>query len=388
MRHAAALVALVCGALAISTFRAAGLAAPFVAADDPKLTGGTGTIYLANYAKQLVAIDEATEKITAQIPLKTGLPWAARISRDGSRFYVQSADQEHFEVIDIATKQTLDTFTLSEGNAHVRALAFEVDPQNRFMMLVARRTTKLVDRFEIGEPMFVQYDLTAHKVVRTVPWQADPEPQYYYLTLRFSPDAKLLYVFSHEILIYDVERLEQVDSWDLSLPNEPGLGGFDLNSVDEGTDDPGFFTALFNTSDPVEHRPMLVVGRVNLGEKRVDFFPIGPPPEHREVSFAVGGDGSRGFVLLQDIRRYEFWTIDMAGKRLRDKVTFDSRPRMALRSSTNGKIVYIFEAGNTIDLYQADGFKHLRTIALDADMMYNTFHVVRPRALVARPRQL
>jgi hypothetical protein len=52
---------------------------------------------------------------------------------------------------------------------------------------------------------------------------------------------------------------------------------------------------------------------------------------------------------------------------------------MALRSSSNGKIVYIFEAGNTIDLYQAAGFKYLRTITLDGDMMYNTFHVVPPR---------
>ncbi len=52
---------------------------------------------------------------------------------------------------------------------------------------------------------------------------------------------------------------------------------------------------------------------------------------------------------------------------------------MAIRSSSNGKVLYIFEAGNTIDLYQAEGFKYLRTIALDGDMMYTTFHVVPPR---------
>jgi len=52
---------------------------------------------------------------------------------------------------------------------------------------------------------------------------------------------------------------------------------------------------------------------------------------------------------------------------------------MALRSSSNGRILYIYEAGNTIDLYEAEGFKYLRRITLDADMMYNTFHVVRPR---------
>jgi hypothetical protein len=53
---------------------------------------------------------------------------------------------------------------------------------------------------------------------------------------------------------------------------------------------------------------------------------------------------------------------------------------MAIRSSTNGKLLYIYEAGNTIDLYEAAGFRHLRRITLDGDMMYNTFHVVAPRA--------
>src|SRR5215213_1336961 len=109
----------------------------------PKLTGGTGTIYLASYGRRLVGVDEATEMQTAEIPLKVGLPWSMRPSRDGTRFFVQAADTEHFEVIDVASRQTLDTFTLSEGNKKVRVLAFDVDPGNRFMIVVARTVTKL-----------------------------------------------------------------------------------------------------------------------------------------------------------------------------------------------------------------------------------------------------
>ena len=170
-----------------------------------------------------------------------------------------------------------------------------------------------------------------------------------------------------------------MDSWDLSLPTEPGLGRFDLGSMDETNDEPGFFTALFTTSDPVQHRRQLVVGRVDLGQKRIDSFSIGPAPDYPEVSFALGAGRKLGYVLLQDVRRYAFWTLDLAGRRLQSRVEFDSRPRMALRSSSNGKIVYIFEAGNTIDLYEAAGFKYLRTITLDGDMMYDTFHVVPSR---------
>jgi len=350
-----------------------------------KLTGGTGTIYLGSYAKRMVAIDEATEKVTAEIPLKTGLPWGVRLSRDSTRFFVQSADQEHFEVIDVASRQTLDTFTLSEGNMHVRALAFEVEPQHRFMVLVARTVTKLSDRFEIGAPAFIQYDLKEHKVVRTVPWSTDPEPQYYYLALRFSPDGKLLYVFSNEVLILDTANLKQVDSWNLSLPNEPGLGRFNLGSIDETNDEPGFFTGLFAMEDPVAKRRLLIVGRVDLGQKRLDFFPIGPAPERGDVSFALAPDHKHGYVLVEEIRHHELWTIDIAGRKLESQVQFDGRPRMAIRSSSNGKIIYIYEAGNTIDLYDASGFKFLRRITLDADMMYGTFYVVPPRGQSRQP---
>lgn len=342
----------------------------------PPLTAGAGMLYFASYDKRLVGIDEATEKVVADVPLKTGLAWTMRLSRDAKRFYVQSADQEHFEVIDLATRQTVDTFMLGSADTHVRALAFDVDPQQRFMVLVTRTAKKLVDRFEIGDPVFIQYDLQAHKVVRTVRWTTDPEPRYYFLNLRFSPDGRLLYVFADKILVYDASSLEKIDSWDLSLPQEPGLGRLDLGSMDETYDEPGFFTALFTTSDPIEHRRQLVLGRVDLVHKRVDSFPIGPAPDHHEVSFALGGDRKFGYVLLEDIRRYELWTVDLSGRRRQSRVEFDARPRMALRSSTNGKILYIFEAGNTIDVYDAAGFKHLRTITLDGDMMYNTFHVV------------
>ena len=346
-------------------------------APDTRLTGGTGTIYLGSYAKRLAAIDEATEKPAAEIPLKTGLPWAVRLSRDRSRFFVQSADQEHFEVIDVASRQTLDTFTLSDGNRHVRALAFEVDPQNRFMVLVTRTLTKLTDRFEIGAPTFIEYDLKEHKTVRTLPWATDPEPQYYYLLLRFSPDGKLLYVFANQIVIYDTSTLKQVDTWDLSLPNEPGLGSFDLSAMDESNDEPGYFTALFGMEDPVARRRLLVVGRVNLVEKRIDSFPIGPAPEKGDVNFALAPDRKHGYVLLEEIGRHELWTIDLAAKRRENQMTFGGRPRMAIRCSSNGKIIYLYEAGNTIDLYDAVGLKYLRTITLDADMMYGTFYVVR-----------
>ena len=58
---------------------------------------------------------------------------------------------------------------------------------------------------------------------------------------------------------------------------------------------------------------------------------------------------------------------------------------MALRSSSNGKIIYIYEAGNTIDLYEAGTYKYLRTLTLDADTTTELFVV--PPAAAATPSQ-
>src|SRR5262245_33708797 len=106
------------------------LSAASLALAAPPLTGGTGTIYLGSYSRHIVAIDEATEKPTARIPLKTGIPWSVRLSPDGTRLYIENADQEHLEIVDLATRQSIDSFTLSEENRKVRVLGFAADPKN------------------------------------------------------------------------------------------------------------------------------------------------------------------------------------------------------------------------------------------------------------------
>jgi DNA-binding beta-propeller fold protein YncE len=350
---------------------------PFLASS-PTVTGGTGTIYVGSYAKRMVVIDEATERVTTEIPLATGIPWSARRSQDGTRLYIQNADQEHFEVVDIATRQSIDSFTLSDGNKKVRVLDYAVDPQHRVMTFVTRTTTKLIDRFEIGAPTFIQYDLKSHQMIRTLPWSSDPEPGYFSF-MRYSPDGKLLYVFSETILVLDASNLQQLATWDLALPNEPSLGRFDLGSLDDTNDDPAWFSALFTMKDPVQNRPLLVVGRVNLDQRTIDFFPLGPATDQGALSFALSGDRKYAYALLQRIGHHELWTIDLANKRRLSRVEFSGRPRMAIRTSSNGKIIYLHQAGNTIALYEADGFKYLRTITLDGDMPYGTFHVVASR---------
>ena len=101
-------------------------------------------------------------------------------------------------------------------------------------------------------------------------------------------------------------------------------------------------------------------------------------------------DRKRGYGLVQgggsqQIGRYEFWAFDVAQRKLLSRTPFDGRPRMALRVSSNGKLLYVFQAGATIDVYDAATYKQLRTIEMNADQTTSLF--ILPRAQrPCRPR--
>jgi hypothetical protein len=146
---------------------------------------------------------------------------------------------EKVDIIDIASRKTLDTFTLSQGNKKVRIRSLEPDPLNRFVVLLTASATKLIDRFEIGKPTLEQYDLAQHKVVRTIPWPNDEERQN--ATIMFAPDGKLMYLFSdQDVLIYETNAFTQVDKWELSRPIEEGFGRLEFGPRDVLNDQPGF----------------------------------------------------------------------------------------------------------------------------------------------------
>ena len=85
------------------------------------LTGGDGTFYVGAFPNRIYVIDEATEQVVDTIEMTLGgPPNDMRMSADGSRMYMRDRTFEHIEVIDLETRSTVDTFTLSEGSTQVR----------------------------------------------------------------------------------------------------------------------------------------------------------------------------------------------------------------------------------------------------------------------------
>src|ERR1051326_4902221 len=86
------------------------------AADKPRVSAGNGTLIIGSYPKQFWIIDEASEKIVGSIPFQSGIPRRTSLSRDRKRFYTIEAQMEKVEIVDIAARRTIHTFTLTQGN--------------------------------------------------------------------------------------------------------------------------------------------------------------------------------------------------------------------------------------------------------------------------------
>ena len=143
-------------------------------------------------------------------------------------------------------------------------------------------------------------------------------------------------------------------------------------------DEPGFYTGdvqrLRSGAAPPDdgHRPRQPGGQDASTSTRSGRRPASASRWRPAARSAYG--------LFEDIGRYEFWKFDLEHRKLAGRTEFKGRPRMGLKTSSNGKVLYIYVAGNTIDLYDAETYQYLRTITLDGDMTTELFVLPSPPA--------
>jgi hypothetical protein len=326
-------------------------------------TGPNGTIYVGTYAKTILVVDERTMTVRDTIPVSIGIPANFFPTSDRRKLYILEPAAEQVEVIDLATRRQVDRFTLSEPNRRVRIWGLNIDPLERFAVLLVKTYTKKIDRFEVGPPTLLRYDLRQHVVTDTIAWPEGEERES--ARILFSPDGRYLYFFAEDILIYDAATLKQVDRWQLAAALEEGMGRFNFGLPEDIYEEPGFYTGLFRVTDPVQNRQLMGVARVNLAAKSVDFYTLGP---NQPVNFRLGPDRRRAWGLRSQTGNYEFWTFDLENRRVLGRTSFNGRPRMGMSVSTDGRFLYIHTAGATIDLYDTETFRLARTVDLGADM--------------------
>lgn len=332
------------------------------AQSEDRITGGAGTLYLGSYPQQITVVDEATEQVVDTIQVSIGVPRNLTLSPDRSRFYMIDSTYEWFEVIDVARRETVHTFTLSEDNRKARIRAFTVHPDGRHVVLVVDTAVKLIDRFDVEEPKLLLYDMDRDAVVRELAW---PNGHAYGSNrMLFSPDGRFLYYFGEDVLALETDGYTVVNRWAISESIESGLGRLNLSFTPDLINEvPGFFSGLFRVHDEIQDRDLMGVARIDLSSRAVDLYTLGPAVNG--LRFALAPGRTKAYGVSSEIGRYEFWTFDLEGRRLEGRHQFQGRARMDLNVSTNGRLLYISQAGNTIDLY--DTFDYLRTVTLEGD---------------------
>jgi DNA-binding beta-propeller fold protein YncE len=332
-----------------------------------------GTLLLGTWPRKILVLDEAQGKVVDEIQLQTGTPQGLTLSYDKKQVYV-STWNNGIEVIDLATRKVVNHFTLDEGNRRVRVQGLAPDPRGQVLYATIRAATKQIDRFEIEKPKFAVIDLAQKKITKSFDFPKEYDTPFGFMAgYRVSPDGKLLYVFKEDVLIFDLKDFKQVDKIELSKPAHPGAMTVRVGGGDDPNEEPGIVTSIFNATDPVVRRPIFGIARLDLAARNLDFTPVGPAVTGM-TGLRLTPDRRTGYTIAylgrgnEPTRRTEFWVFDIPARKLVRKHEVETRSRFSFTISSDGKQLYVYGAGPTIEVYDAETFKLQREIALDGDI--------------------
>jgi|ERR1041385_2549209 DNA-binding beta-propeller fold protein YncE len=348
------------------------------------LAPGQGMLFIGTWPRDVQVLDEAKQKVVDRIQLSTGLARSMQLSEDRKTLYVATLEKNGFEVVDAATHKVTNAFVLDEGNKRMRYNSWAPSPDGKLLYLLIRPVEKKIDRFEQDKTTkFAVVDLAQKKIVRTADVPKDEEPPGFGFGggMRLSPDGKYLYVFRNNVLIFDTTDFKLVEKIELSKPQFPGIANVGIGMPLDSIQEPGMLISVFNSTDPVVRRNVFGIARFDLTRRTFEFTPVGPSttgmmglhvtPDHKKgYTVAFSGQGGN--------RRSEFWEFDLATNKLARKQEFDGRSRFSFGISSTGKDLYIFGAGYTVEVYDANSFQLRNTIDLNADI--TTGMIVTPSA--------
>lgn len=319
-----------------------------------------GTMFLGGYPSQLMVIDEAKGAVTQEIDLKTGLPMSMRLSDDGKLLYATTITTSGIEVVDVATRKIVNSFSLNTPTVRYRFTGGVADRAGRYFYVLGTRIDKGLDAYRISKAQFMVVDLEKKEVVRTADLEPDDQKFGARGALMLSPDGKTLYAFRDKVIVVNTADLKTVDHFDLAKPDFPGMQEVSFGGGVGRLQTPGQFVSLFETEDPYIHNKTFGVARLDLDTRQFSFTPIGPSPKALS-GLEVSPDGKYGYTVavIGDLgnQRCEFWRFDLDNNKALDKAEFQCRRRFYFGMSGDGRKLYIYGAGFDVAVYDAKTLK-------------------------------
>jgi len=346
-------------------------------------------MYIGTLDKKLLVIDEDKEEIVDQMPLE-GIPRTTALSADRKTLYIFTT-QMLVETVDLEARKVLSTFSIADPNTHLRLqgsapdrinvgsnsrfAGLAVDPNGRYIYTTMRVVVKDIDQYRIEPPQFVAIDLQDKKVAKAWPFPKEMDQGFgFNATYKVSPDGKLLYVFQDDILVFDLATFKQVDRIALAQPEYPGATPYRLAANEDSFDEPDTVTSVFTAVDDIVHKGTLGLAKINLLTRKVDYFPIGPTLPM--MGFQVSPDRKRGYSVMPKIgtganRSTEWWVWDLQKHDVIKKKEFESRPTFRFSVGGTGKKLYMYGAGSTLEIFDAETLESRKVIYLNKDTTTN-----------------
>jgi len=319
--------------------------------------------------------DEMTDEFVGELRLRHGAAISTAHTPDYSRFFFVTSRLESVEVVDISKQAVVDELKLTTPTHRVFIFGVAPDASGELLYLVVRSVRLEVDRFISEEPEILVYDLPAHQIRERfkLPEEIRAGGGPYGSGMQVSLDGKSLFVFARDIYELSTSSYEIIDKIVLSKPLHPGYGPFRQSGLAEV--EPGLYYGIYRTTDPYIEKSMLGVVRLDLRNKEVESFELGP--QLRVGTFALSPDGKRGYAGMTDMI-----VVDMEARRiLNRKERFEQgRANNSLIVSADGTKLYVGGVGDTIHVYDAASLEHLEMIFAGGDFM--SIPVALPRALL------
>ena len=352
-------------------------------------------MYIGTLDRKLLVIDENKEEVVGQIQLG-GIPRSTVLSADRKKLHVFTT-QMLLETVDLETRKVVSSFSLADprsrprmqasapdrlllgggGNARYSGLA--IDPTGRYLYTTMKVAVKDIDQYHVEPPQFVVIDLRDKKIAKSWPFPQDLNQGFgFEATYKVSADGKLLYVFQDDILIFDLSTFKQVDKIPLAQPPYPGMSPYRLAANEDTMDDPNTVTSIFTSVDQVVHKGTLGMASINLNTRKVDYVPIGPLLPM--MGFQLSPDRKTGYSVMPKIgiganRETEWWVWDIPTHTVIKKKTFESRPTFRFSVGGDGKRLYLYGAGSSLEIWDAATLDSKKLLFLNKDTTTNLITV-------------
>lgn len=376
---------------------AAGIAfATVMAAPSVAQTSVNGLMYVGTLDKKLLIIDEDKEEVVGEIPL-AGVPRNTELSADKKKLYVVSTKMG-MEVVDLAARKSKTLLNLSDGRSRPDIFGlspdlinpgnfdFEafsglaVDPTGHYIYTSMRVTVKDLDEYRIEPMKFVAIDLQNGTIAKSFPFPKEMSQGFDgMVSFKVSPDGKQLFVFGKDILIFDLATFTLVDKIALSKPTYPGASPLRLTVTDDPYDDSTKVTSVFTSVDPIVHKGTLGLATLNLTTREVSYSPIGPA--YPMLGFMVTPDRKLGYSVMFSYaggsRRTEWWVWDLRTHQVIKTQPFESRPTFKFGISSDGKKLYLYGSGSTLEIFDAATLTSRKVMYLNRDITTNLVTLAR-----------